>query len=88
MSGGNQTSLTAHPAMTDTGRLVKIEGSRTEQNADVSFIKTRSRKAQDLKLGQSFTFLQDNGPVHTVERFQEGLSDNSVAAQIYISGET
>ena len=36
------------------------------------------QSAQDLRLGQMFTFQQDNNPKHTAKTMQEWLRDNSV----------
>jgi hypothetical protein len=55
-----------------TGRLVKIE-------AKMNRAKYRELLDENLlRLGQRFTFQQDNDPKHTAKRTQEWLQDKSL----------
>jgi hypothetical protein len=59
-----------------TGRLVrikrKINGAKYRVILDENLLQT----TQDLRLGQRFTFQQDNDPQHTDKTTQEWLRDN------------
>ena len=54
-----------------TGRLVRIEtkmnGAKYREILDENLLQS----AQDLRLGQRFTFQQDNDPKHTPKATQE-----------------
>ena len=56
-----------------TGRLVRIEGKHREI-LDGNLLQS----AQDLRLGQRFTFQQDNNPKHTAKTTHEWLRVNSL----------
>ena len=61
-----------------TGRLVRImekmNGAKYREILDENLLQT----AQDLRLGQRFTFQQDNDPKHTAKTTQEWLQDKSL----------
>jgi transposase len=61
-----------------TGRLVRIEGrinrAMYREILDLNLLQS----AQDLRLGQRFTFQQDNDPKHTAKTMQGWLWDKSL----------
>ena len=61
-----------------TGRLVRIEskmnGAKYRETLDENLLQS----AQDLRLGQRFTFQQDNNPKHTAKTRHEWLWDKSL----------
>ena len=54
-----------------TERLVRIEGKINGANYRQILDENLLQSAQDLRLGQSFTFQQDNDPKHTAKTTQE-----------------
>ena len=56
--------------MAETVRLVRIEGKR---NRAKILHENLLQSTQDLRLGQRFTFQQDNNPKHTAKTTQEWL---------------
>ena len=64
--------------MAETGRLVRIErkmnGAEYKEIHDENLLQS----AQDLRLGQKFTFQQDKVPKYTVKTTQEWLRDKSL----------
>jgi hypothetical protein len=61
-----------------TGRLVRIEGKMNGAKYREILDGNLLQSAQDLRLGQRFTFQQDNDPKHTVKTMQEWLRDKSL----------
>ena len=61
-----------------TGRLVRIEGKMNGAKYREILDENLLQSAQDLRLGQRFTFQQDNDPKHTVKTKQEWLRDKSL----------
>ena len=49
-----------------------MNGAKYSEILDENFLQS----AQDLRLGQRFTFQQDNDPKHTVKTMQEWKSGN------------
>lgn len=60
-----------------TGRLVRVEGKLDEAKYRDIFNENLIQSAQDLRLGQKFTFHQDKDPMHTAKTMQEWLRDSS-----------
>ena len=54
-----------------TGRLVRIEARMNGANYREILDENLVQRAQDLRLGQRFTFQQDNNPKHTAKTTQE-----------------
>jgi hypothetical protein len=62
-----------------TERLVSIEVKMNGGNREIlEFVFYLLQRAQDLRLGQRFTFQQDNDPKQTAKTIQEWLRDKSV----------
>ena len=62
-----------------TGRLVKIEGKMNGAKYRDILDENLLQSTQDLRLGQMFTFQQDNDPKHTAKTMQDwlrGMSQN------------
>ena len=63
--------------MTETGRLVRIEGkmnrAKYRESLDENLL-----QPQDLRLWRRFTFQQDNNPKHTAKTMQEWLWNKSL----------
>ena len=60
-----------------TGRLVRIEGKMNGAKYREIIDENLLQSTQDLRLGRSFTFQQDNNPKHTAKTMQEWLRDKS-----------
>ena len=58
-----------------TGRLVRIEAKMNGEKYREILYENLLQSAQDLRLGQRFTFQQDNAPKHTATTTQEWLRD-------------
>jgi hypothetical protein len=90
--GGGSIMLCGCFSAAGTGRLVRIEGktngAKYREILDVNLFQS----TQDLRLGRSFTFQQDNDPKHTPKTAQEWLRDKSLNVLEWprsnISGET
>ena len=61
-----------------TGRLVRIEGKMNGAKYREILDENLLQSAEDLRLGQRFTFQQDNNPKHTAKTMQEWLQDKSL----------
>ena len=60
-----------------SGRLVRNEGKMNRAKYREILDENLPQSAQDLRLGQKFTFQQDNNPKHTAKTTQEGIRDKS-----------
>uniref|UniRef100_A0AAZ3SHC4 Tc1-like transposase DDE domain-containing protein n=1 Tax=Oncorhynchus tshawytscha TaxID=74940 RepID=A0AAZ3SHC4_ONCTS len=56
-----------------TGRLVRIKGKMNDAKYSEFLDENLLQSAQDLRLGQRFTFHQDNEPKHTAKTTREWL---------------
>ena len=61
-----------------TGRLVRIDGTMNREKYSEILDENLLQSAQDLRLGQRFTFQHDNDPKHTAKTTQEWLWDKSL----------
>ena len=61
-----------------TGRLARIEGKMKGAKYRPILDENLLQRAQDLRLGQRFTFQQDNDSKHTAKTTQERLQDKSL----------
>uniref|UniRef100_A0AAZ3P066 Tc1-like transposase DDE domain-containing protein n=1 Tax=Oncorhynchus tshawytscha TaxID=74940 RepID=A0AAZ3P066_ONCTS len=61
-----------------TGRLVRIEGKMNRAKYREILDENLPQSAQDLRLGQRFTFQQDNDPKHTAKIMSKLLWDKSL----------
>ena len=64
--------------MAGTVRLVRIEGKMNEAKNREILVENVLQSAQDFRLGQRFTFKQDNNPKHRAKTMQEWLRDKSL----------
>ena len=55
----------------ETRRLGRMEGKMNGAKYRAILDENLRQSAQDLRLGQRFTFLQDNNPKHTANTMQE-----------------
>ena len=62
----------------ETGRLVRIEGKMKGAKYREILDENLLQSTQDLRLGQGFTFQQDNDPKHTAKTIQKWLQDKSL----------
>ena len=76
--GGGNIMLWGCFSDAGTGRLVRIKGKMNGAKYREILEKILLQSAQDLRLGQRFTFQQDNNPKHTAKTTQEWLQDNSL----------
>ena len=60
-----------------TGRLVRIKGKMNGAKYREILDENPLQNTQDLRLGQRFTFQQDNNPKHTAKTMQLWLRDKS-----------
>ena len=60
-----------------TGRLVRIEGKLNGAKYREILDENLLQSTQDLRLGQRFTFQQDNDRKHTAKTTQEWLCSNA-----------
>jgi hypothetical protein len=63
-----------------TGRLVRIEANMNEAKCREILDENLLQSAQVLRLGQRFTFQQDNDRKHTAKTMQKWLQDKSLNA--------
>ena len=61
-----------------SGRLVRIKGNMNGAMYREIIDKNLLQSAQDLRLGQRFTFQQDNDPKHSAKTMQKWLQDKSL----------
>jgi hypothetical protein len=76
--GGCSSMLWGCFSAAETRRLVRIEGKMNRANYREILDKNLIQRAQDLRLGQRFTFQQDNDPKHTAKTTREWLRDKSL----------
>ena len=76
--GGGSIMLWGCFSAAETGRLVRMEGKMNGAKYKEILDENLLQSAQDLKLGQKFTFQQDNDPKHTAKTMQEWLQDKSL----------
>ena len=72
-------------SVAETGRLVRIEGTMDRAMFREILDENLLQSAQDLRLGRSFTFQQDNDPNHSAKTIQEGLRDKSLNVLEWLS---
>jgi hypothetical protein len=60
------------------GRLVRMEGKLNGAKYSKIIDENLLQSAQELRLGQRFTFQKDNGPKHTAKTTHEWLRDKSL----------
>ena len=76
--GGGSIMLWGCYSATGTGRLVRIDGKMNAAKYREIVDGNLLQSARDLRLGQRFTFQQDNNPKHTAKTRQECLPDKSL----------
>ena len=76
--GGGSIMLWGCFSAAGTGGVVRVEGKLNEAKYRDILNEYLVQSAQDLRLGQRFTFQQDNDPKHTAKTTQDWLRDNSV----------
>ena len=69
--GGGSITLWGCFSVVGTGRLVRIEGEINRAKYRDMLDENLLQSAQDLRLGQRFTFQQDNNTKHTAKTTQE-----------------
>ena len=75
--GGGSIMLWERFSVAGTERRVRIEG-KVNGAKYREILDENLQSAQDIRLGQRFTFQQDNDPKHTAKTMQEWLQDNSL----------
>jgi hypothetical protein len=65
--------------------LVRFEGKTNEAKYREILDENLLQSAQDLRLGQRFTFQQDNNSKHTAKTTQEWLQDKSLNVLEWLS---
>ena len=78
MPGGGSIMLWGCFSAAGTGRLVRIQGKINRAKYREIIDENLLQITQDLRLGQRFTFQQDNNPKHTAKTMQEWLWDKSL----------
>ena len=73
--GGDSIMLWGCLSATGTGRLVRIEGKMNRAKYRKILDENLLQSPQDLRLGQRFTFQQDNNPKHTAKTTHVWLRD-------------
>jgi hypothetical protein len=73
--GGGSIMLWCCFSAEGTGSLVRIEGKVNGAKYRGILYENLLKSAQDLRLGQRFTFQQDNNPKHTAKTTQELLQE-------------
>ena len=76
--GGGSIMLWGCFSVAGTARLVRIEGKMNGAKYREILDENLLQSTQDLRLGQIFTFQQDNDPKHTDKTTQEWLRDKSL----------
>ena len=76
--GGGSIMLWGCFSVAGTGRLVRIEGKMNGAKYREILDENLLQSSQDHRLGQRFTFQQDNNPKHTAKTTQECLRDKSL----------
>jgi hypothetical protein len=76
--GGGSIVLWGCFSAAGTGRPVRIGAKMNEANYREILDDNMLQSAQHLRLGQRFTFLQDNDPKYTTKTTQEWLRDKSL----------
>ena len=76
--GGGSIILWGCNSAAGTGRLVRIEGKMNGAKYRKIINENLLQSVPDLRLGQMFTFQQDNDPKHTAKTMQEWLQDKSL----------
>ena len=76
--GGGSIMLWGCFSAAGTGKLVRIEGNMKGERYREILDENLHQSAHDLRLGQRFTFQQDNDPKHTANTPQEWLWDKSL----------
>uniref|UniRef100_A0AAZ3Q9P1 Tc1-like transposase DDE domain-containing protein n=1 Tax=Oncorhynchus tshawytscha TaxID=74940 RepID=A0AAZ3Q9P1_ONCTS len=76
--GGGSIMLWGCFSAAGTGRLVRIEGKMNGAKYREILGENLLQSVQDLRLGQRFTFQQDNDPKHIAKTMQEWLRDKSL----------
>uniref|UniRef100_A0AAZ3RZD4 Transposase n=1 Tax=Oncorhynchus tshawytscha TaxID=74940 RepID=A0AAZ3RZD4_ONCTS len=77
--GGSSIMLWGCFSEAGTGRLVRIEAKMNRAKYREILDENLLQSAQGLRLGQRFTFQQDNDPKHTAKTTQEWLRDKSLS---------
>ena len=78
--GGGSIMLWGCFSAVGTRRLVRIKGKMNGAKYREIIDENLLQSAQALRLGQRFTFQQDNDPKHTAKTMQEWLRDKSLNA--------
>jgi hypothetical protein len=73
--GGGSIMLWGCFSVACTGRLARIEAKMNGTKYRGILDESLPQSAQDLRLGQRFTFQQDNNPKQTGKTTQKGLRD-------------
>uniref|UniRef100_A0AAZ3QN80 Tc1-like transposase DDE domain-containing protein n=1 Tax=Oncorhynchus tshawytscha TaxID=74940 RepID=A0AAZ3QN80_ONCTS len=76
--GGGSIMLWECFSAAGTGRLVRIKAKMYGAKYREILNETLFQNTQDLRLGQRFTFQQDNEPKHTAKTTQDWLRDKSL----------
>ena len=83
--GGGSIMLWDFFSAAGTGKLVKIEAKMNGEKYREILDENLLQSAQDLKMGQRFTFQQDNDPKHTAKTTHEWLQDKSLNVLLWPS---
>ena len=83
--GGGSIMLWSCFSAAGTGGLVRIEGKLNEAKYRDIRSENLVQSTQDLRVGQRFTFRQDNNPKHTAKTAREWLRDSFVNVLEWLS---
>ena len=83
--GGGSIMLWRFVSAARIVRLVRIEGKMNGAKYREILNENLLQSAQDLRLGQMFTFQQDNNHKHTAKTVQEWLQDKSLNVLVYLA---